>query len=100
MSPGADIRGQGPVLIGVGPNACELNEKITRSGRNQLQLLGCLLQCGCSRICVAETDVWLSVCWGGRKGGELEGKLWSFKVWELQPHPIDIHTLPVYMWVK
>lgn len=69
------------MLIGVGLNACELNEKITRCGRNQLRLLlGCLLQYGCSPICVPETAVCLSVCWGecvcgGGGGGVLDAKL-------------------------
>lgn len=55
-----------PVLIGVGPNASELNEKITRSGRNQLQLLGCVFVFfftvhGCGGFNAVETDVWALV---------------------------------------
>lgn len=42
VSPGADIWGQGPLLIGVGPNACELNEKITRSGEESAAVVGVL----------------------------------------------------------
>lgn len=55
------------MLIGVGPNACELNEKITRSGRNHLQLLGCLLQYGCTRICVVESSLILCSLGEGAK---------------------------------
>ena len=40
MPPGTDVRGQGPVLIGVRPNACELNEKITRCGEESAAVAG------------------------------------------------------------
>lgn len=67
MSPGTDIWGQGPELIGAGPNACELNEKITRSRRNQLRLSGCLLRCGYNRnLCGGDRR--LAACLlGGRR---------------------------------
>lgn len=69
MSPGADSRGQGPVLIGGRPNACELNEKITRSGRNQLQLSRCLFYSAAA----AAVSVWRRQASGCLFVGEEEG---------------------------
>lgn len=61
MSPGADIGGQGPLLIGVGPNACEINEKITRSGEESAAVVGVLFMALLQLQPCGGGDAWLSM---------------------------------------